>query len=96
MPRCQQMHPDVQWPKAFEGKYVTGHHGIRAYWDKAMERNTPVVEPVGFNERKDGSLEITVQQVVKDLQGNLLSHGMVKHFYTSQEGLLPRMDIERT
>ncbi len=25
------MHADVQWPKAFEGSYVTGHDEIRDY-----------------------------------------------------------------
>lgn len=25
------MHPDIQWPKAFEGGYVSGHNEIREY-----------------------------------------------------------------
>jgi hypothetical protein len=49
---------------------------------------------VGFKEREDGTLEIAVHQTVKDLQGNLMFDGTVKHIYTIQDGLLRRMDIE--
>jgi len=88
------MHPDVQWPKAFEGGYVSGHHEIREYWTRQWTEINPHVDPVGFNERQNGTLEIIVHQIVKDLQGNLLFDGTVKHIYTLENGLLRRMDIE--
>jgi hypothetical protein len=88
------MHPDVQWPKAFEGGYVSGHHEIREYWTRQWTEINPTVEPAGINERENGTLEITVHQKVKDLQGNTIFDGMVKHIYTLQDGLLRRMDIE--
>jgi len=88
------MHPDVQWPKAFEGGYVSGHSEIREYWTRQWTEIDPHVEPVGFNERQDGTLEITVHQKVKDIKGNTIFDGIVKHIYTMQDGLLRRMDIE--
>jgi hypothetical protein len=88
------MHPDVQWPKAFEGGYVSGHSQIREYWTRQWTEINPNVQPVGFNERQDGTLEISVHQKVKDLQGNTIFDGIVKHIYTLQDGLLRRMDIE--
>jgi hypothetical protein len=88
------MHPDIQWPKAFEGGYVSGHDEIRKYWTRQWTEINPIVEPVGFNETQNGTLEITVHQLVKDLQGNVIFDGMVKHIYTLQDGLLRRMDIE--
>lgn len=88
------MHPGIQWPKAFEGGYVTGHREIRNYWLRQWTEINPKVEPVDFNERQDGTLEISVHQMVKDLQGNLMFDGTVKHIYTLQDGLLKRMDIE--
>jgi hypothetical protein len=90
------MHPDVQWPKAFEGWYVCGHAEIRRYWTRQWTEINPNVEPVGFNKRQDGTLEIVVHQIVKDLEGNLMFDGTVKHIYTLQDGLLRRMDIELT
>lgn len=90
------MHPDVQWPKAFEGGYVTGHDSIREYWTRQWTEINPHVEPVGFKKRKDDTFEITVHQVVKDLDGNPVFDGTVKHVYTLEDGLLRRMDIELT
>ena len=36
---------------------------------------------------------MTVHQVVKDLDGNVLSDGTVSHVYTLRDGLVARMDI---
>lgn len=88
------LHPEVEWPKAFEGGYVIGHDEIRKYWTRQWTEINPNVEPIGFNERHDGTLEVTIHQIVKDLQGNLMFDGIVKHIYTIQDGLLRRMDIE--
>ena len=87
-------HPEVQWPKAFEGGYVSGHDEIRKYWIRQWSEINPNVEPIGFNERQNGSLEVTVHQTIKDLQGKLLFNGVVKHIYRIQDDLLQRMHIE--
>ena len=88
------MHTDVQWPKAFEGGYVSGHDEIRKYWTRQWTEINPIVEPIGFNKRQDKTLEVTVHQIVRDLQGELIFDGTVKHIYTIQDDLLRRMDIE--
>ncbi|MBO9658589.1 MAG: nuclear transport factor 2 family protein [Chitinophagaceae bacterium] len=88
------MHPAVQWPKAFEGGYVSGHDAIREYWTRQWSEIDPVVEPTAINERTDGSVEVVVHQKVKDLQGNILFDGIVKHVYVTEDDLLRRMDIE--
>jgi len=64
------MQPNVQWSKAWEGGYITGHDEIKKYWTRQWNEINPNVEPVGFNERENGSLEVEVHQKVKDLQGN--------------------------
>lgn len=88
------MHADIQWPKAFEGGYVSGHNEIREYWTRQWTEINPNVEPTSISERTDGTLEVTVHQLVKDLEGTVLFDGIVKHVYTLQDGLLRRMDIE--
>ena len=88
------MHPDVHWPNGWEGGYVNGHDEVKNYWTRQWKELNPLVEPTAFNERQDGRLEVKVHQIVKDLQGNLLFDGTVKHIYTLQDGLLRRMDIE--
>ena len=88
------MQEDVQWSKAWEGGYIIGHNEIKEYWTRQWNEINPKVQPVGFTERENGSLEVKVHQHVKDLQGNLVFDGMVKHIYTFQDGLIKTMDIE--
>lgn len=87
-------HPDVEWPKAFEGGYVQGHEAIRDYWTRQWTEINPNVDPVSIIERDNGAVEVTVHQLVKDLQGGVLFDGVVKHVYTIQDDLLRKMDIE--
>ena len=88
------MQPDVQWSKAWECGYISGHDEIKQYWIRQQTEINPKVEPTGFEERENGSLEVKVHQNVKDLQGNLMFDGLVKHIYTFQDGLIKTMDIE--
>ena len=88
------MHPEVQWSKAWEGGYISGHDEIRKYWTRQWKELNPNVEPVGFYERQDGSLEVTVHQKVWDLEDKLVFDGTVKHVYTFDDGLIKTMDIE--
>lgn len=88
------MQKDVQWSKAWEGGYISGHNEIKEYWTRQWNEINPKVEPVGFVDRDNGSLEVKVHQNVKDLQGNLIFDGLVKHIYTFKDGLINTMDIE--
>lgn len=88
------MQPDVQWSKAWEGGYISGHDEIKEYWTRQWKEINPHVEPVGFNKRSNASLEVEVHQQVKDLEGNPVFDGTVKHIYTFENGLIKTMDIE--
>lgn len=87
-------HPNVQWPKAFEGGYVNGHDEIRAYWTRQWTEISGIVEPIKITERDLQKYEVTVHQLVKDLQEKILFDGVIKHIFTIQDDLLVRMDIE--
>ena len=87
------MRPDVRWPKAFEGDFVTGHDQIREYWTRQWGEINPNVEPVSVTEMPDGRLEVQVHQVFKSLDGTELFNGMVKHIYTITDGLIQAMEI---
>lgn len=89
------MHADVDWPKAFEGGYVSGHDAIREYWSRQWTEINPTVKPVSFDMRADERLAVSVYQNVRDMEGNVLFDGTVKHVYVLQDHLLRRMDIEQ-
>lgn len=87
-------HSEVEWPKAFEGGYISGHDDVRKYWTRQWTEINPNVEPIGFIERPNGTFEVSVLQKVKDLKGDLIFDGIVKHIITIQDDLFRRMDIE--
>jgi fructosamine-3-kinase len=89
------MHPGVQWSNGWEGGYVTGHNEVRDYWTRQWQEINPNVGPLNFKVREDGTLEVEVHQIAKDLQGNLIFDGHVKHIFTIEDGLIKRMDIEK-
>jgi hypothetical protein len=41
------MHPDVDWPNAWEGGRVTGREAVSAYWARQVESISSTVEPEG-------------------------------------------------
>lgn len=88
------MHPEIKWPRAWEGDYAYGHAEVSAYWERQWKEINPKVTPVGFRERENGTLEVEVDQLVKDLEGNILFDGKVLHVYVINDGLLQKMDIE--
>jgi hypothetical protein len=90
----QLMHPQIKWTKAWEGSYANGHNEVKDYWLQQWQEINPKVVPVGLHNRENGTLEVEVDQTVKDLTGHVLFHGRVKHIYVIEEGLLKQMDVE--
>jgi ketosteroid isomerase-like protein len=89
------MHPDVDWPNGLEGGRVRGHQGVRDYWMRQWSLIDPHVEPRGFKTEADGRIVVEVHQVVRDLDGNVLSDGEVQHVYLIQAGLIMSMEIRK-
>ena len=87
------MHPDVDWPNGMEGGRELGHEAVRASWTRQFGLIDSHVEPVGFAEDEEGRVIVDVGQVVRDLDGELLSQQRVQHVYTLRDGLIARMEI---
>jgi ketosteroid isomerase-like protein len=88
------MHPDVDWPNAWERGRVAGRDAVREYWRRQFEAISGSVEPEGFTEEPDGATTIDVHQVVRDADtGALISDSHVRHRYRFEDGLIVRMDV---
>jgi hypothetical protein len=87
------MQPDVDWPNGMEGGRELGHDAVRAYWTRQFGLIDSHVEPVGFGEDEEGHVVVDVDQVVRNLDGEVLSEQRVQHVYTLRDGLIARMDI---
>jgi hypothetical protein len=91
-----RMSESVSWPKASEVGRVIGKEEIRSYWRRQWKDFDPRVEPIEVIDRGDGKVSVRVHQLVKSLDGNVLSDSEVRHSYTIADGLIERMDIEET
>ena len=88
------MDKNVHWPNGWEGGYVEGHDEVRAYWTRQWKEINSGVEPISFKENENGEIEVEVHQSAKDMKGNVLFDGMVKHIYTLKNGLIKSMEIK--
>lgn len=87
------MTQDVSWPKASEGGKIAGKEEIRAYWTRQWREFDPHVEPLAITEEDGGKVRVRVRQLVKSLQGEILSDTEVLHIFTVNTGLIAAMDL---
>ena len=87
------MTQDVSWPKASEGGKVVGKEQIRAYWTRQWGEFDPYVEPLAMTEEDGGKTRVRVHQLVRSLQGDVLSDSEVLHVFTVNSGLIAAMDL---
>jgi hypothetical protein len=87
------MHTDVDWPNGMEGGRLHGHREVCEYWRRQFDLIDSRVEPQRVEQRPDGQMVVTVSQVVRDREGNLILQDTVEHRYVISGGLIERMDI---
>jgi ketosteroid isomerase-like protein len=88
------MHPEVDWPNAWEGGRVVGRRAVAAYWARQFDSISSTVDPESFDHEPDGSVTVTVHQTVRDASTNeLQSDTHVRHRYRLEDGLVVRMDV---
>jgi len=87
------MTQDVSWPKASEGGKIVGKDEIRAYWTRQWGEFDPHVEPLAITGEDGGKIRVRVHQLVKSLQGDVLSDSEVIHVFTVNSGLIAAMNL---
>jgi len=86
------MTEDVRWPRVSEGGNVVGKEEIRSYWTRQWGQFDPHVEPLAITEGERGKVRVRVRQVVKSLDGDILSDSEVLHVFTVNAGLIAAME----
>src|SRR5215217_2841966 len=89
------LHPDVEWPNAWEGGRLRGHDEVREYWTRQFAAIDGHVEPTAIVEDGD-RITVTVHQTVRDPEGRLVDEREVTHTYTVHDELVTRMDVAET
>ena len=88
------MHPDVDWPNAWEGGRVRGRAAVRSYWSRQFEAISSRLESREFVHGPDGSITVEVHQVVHDAgTDELVSESDVRHRFHFEDDLIVRMDV---
>lgn len=85
--------PDVMWPNGWEGGMLHGRDAVRDYWLRQWAAINPTVTPMGHTIESDGRTAVHVRQVVRGLDGAVLSRGEVIHVYRIVNGLIRFMEI---
>ena len=85
--------PDVDWPEPMHGGRVVGRDAVREHWERQWAVLDLHMHPRRVRELPDGRVEVLVEQVVRDADGDLLSGATVLHTYTLRGGLVTRMDV---
>jgi SnoaL-like domain len=88
------MHPEVDWPDAWEGGRVVGRDAVRDYWTRQFAAISSGAEPESFTSEPDGAITVDVHQIVRDsATDELISDSRVRHRYRLEGGLILRMDV---
>lgn len=82
------MHPDVKWANGVEGGFVYGRDAVREYWTNQYKVIQVQLETLKFETDKNNRSVVTVHQVVRDLQGNLLADMIVQQIFTIENDSL--------
>jgi hypothetical protein len=86
--------PDVDWPNQVEGGRLIGHDAVAAYWASNDRMIKVDSAPVAFTPLSDGRMAVDVNQIVRNLAGQVWSDSCVRQIFTFREDKVARMDIE--
>jgi SnoaL-like domain len=90
------MHPDVKWANGVEGGFVYGRDAVREYWTNQYKVIQVQLETLKFKTDESNRNVVTVHQIVRDLQGNLLADATIEQIFTIEDGLISLYEIGET
>jgi hypothetical protein len=90
------MRSDVKWANGLEGGFVYGRDAVRQYWTKQFKAIQPELKTLKFETDEKNRNIVTVQQIIKDLQGNVLADATVHQIFTIEDGLISLYEIGET
>ncbi len=90
------MSPDVKWANGLEGGFVHGRDAVREYWTEQFKNIQPELEALKFETDENGRDILTVHQIVKDLEGNVLADATLHQIFTIEDGLISLYEIDET
>jgi len=90
------MRPDVKWANGLEGGFVYGRDAVREYWTNQFKDIQAELETLKFETDENNRNIVTVHQIVRDLQGNVLADAIVHQIFTIEDGSICLYEIGDT
>ena len=91
-----KMHPNVKWANGLEGGFVHGRDAVREYWTDQFKAIQPELETLKFEIDEQNRNVVTVHQIVKDSDGNVLADAEVRQIFTIENNLISLYEIGET
>jgi uncharacterized protein YndB with AHSA1/START domain len=90
------MHPDVKWANGVEGGFIYGRDAVREYWTNQYKVIQVQLETLKFETDENNRNVVTVHQIVRDWQGNLLVDTTVQQIFTIESDSIILYEIGET
>ncbi len=90
------MRSDVKWANGLEGGFVYGRDAVREYWTNQFKAIQPELETLKFETDEKGRNVVTVHQIIKDLEGNVLADATVRQIFTIEDASISLYEIGET
>ena len=90
------MHENVKWANGLEGGFIYGRDAVREYWINQFKAIQVKLEPLKFETDESNRDIITVHQIVRDLQGNVLADATIHQIFTIENELITLYEIDET
>ncbi|WP_328616583.1 nuclear transport factor 2 family protein [Amycolatopsis sp. NBC_00355] len=84
---------DVDWPDG--ANRLHGKAELKAYWLDQWTRTRTHDQPLAFTAMPDGRVAVRIGQVVRSLDGRVLSRGSFGHVHDIVDSRIARLDIEK-
>ncbi|MCZ2829325.1 nuclear transport factor 2 family protein [Modestobacter sp. VKM Ac-2986] len=85
--------PDVDWPEPMGGGRLRGRDAVRRHWQDQWAVLDVTMAPRRTRVLPDGRVEVLVEVVVRDADGDLLGGATVLHTHTLAGDRVARMDV---
>jgi glutamate synthase domain-containing protein 3 len=90
------MRPDVKWANGLEGGFVYGRDAVRDYWTNQFKSIQVELETLKFETDENNRNIVTVHQIIKDVEGNLLADATIQQIFTIEDRLISLYEIGET
>ena len=84
---------DVDWPEPMQGGRLLGRDAVLEHWRGQWAVLAMTMRPRRVRELPDGRVEVLVELVARDADGDLLGGATVLHTHTLDGSGVRRMDV---